>query len=1056
LIMESYIKEMLLALEANIEYLRQEGSAQLRVKNGQLLNSVGDVYIYEFTLEFFQNIEPDTDVEVRVRSESANGRIIAINDKSIQVELDKNIGATIPEARLIISSYYLLQLLYEKLKKVDNGELQLTDLAEKTFKLKPANIASQEYQIPHSSVSELPNSSQESAIKLAMGSEVSFIWGPPGTGKTQTIARLTEGFLSKNLSVLLISHTNVATDGALLNVVKHLESTDDYRDGKFLREGAIQKSELKTYEMVVPTIVLEKKGLPIKNEIETLTKRIDEISLIASKSETIIRQFQKIEVLKKEEENIKGDVSSKENGIVSAKSLLSSIENQLSDNEAKIREYQSKGTLGRFFSGLNLEKLTRQKSSLLVQKDKETQKISTYFQAVGTAKIKLQRFVDERKELEAQLQGENLERHKKIVEKTNSELKNLKEQRDLLLKQLEELANTLIKEAKIIATTLTKSYSSQVVLNREYDCIIVDEASMAPLPALWCAAGLAKQKVVVVGDFYQLPPIAKHKVLRRKEKSEEEIRKEEALVEKWLKKDIFEVSGIFSAIRSGVKPDWLEQLKVQYRMHPDIASVVNSLVYGRSGKQFELESAENTRNNGKERLSKPPLDNAHIGIYDTSKIGSLPSRTDSGSYYNLYQAFLAVSIAKQAVENGYKSIGIISPFRPQTNLIQKIVEDENLSKEIEADTVHRFQRGEKQIIIFDTTTAQPTKLTDDQSEGGDDEKLLNVAFSRAKEKCIVIADVQTIDKKHSLTSLLRKFIQYCQEKDFPIISSEDTLPKYSVSEKAEKWLKQINNINDLTGDFEKSHLFNETDFYQNFIKDLLNAKQEVIIDSPYITTERVRTFTPIFEHLINKGIKIFILTRQPKEHDSTMRYQATDEIKNFENMGITVLPFIGYVHRKLAVIDRSILWEGSLNILSQRDSHEVMRRFEGKETSQQMMTFLKLDKNLGKIGENKLQRCEFCRGSGAWYWTDKSIYGGLWTFCLVGGHKLGAEPKSKEEIIKIKKQVRTLRKAKKEMTSEGTPICPKHDLAMIKRKGPWGQFWGCPKYPVCKITEKMT
>lgn len=1054
--MESYIKEMLLALEANIEYLRQEGSAQLRVKNGQLLNSVGDVYIYEFTLEFFQNIEPDTDVEVRVRSESANGRVIAINDKSIQVELDKNIGATIPEARLIISSYYLLQLLYEKLKKVDNGELQLTDLAEKTFKLKPANIASQEYQIPHSSVSELPNSSQESAIKLAMGSEVSFIWGPPGTGKTQTIARLTEGFLSKNLSVLLISHTNVATDGALLNVVKHLESTDDYRDGKFLREGAIQKSELKAYEMVVPTIVLEKKGLPIKNEIETLTKRIDEISLIASKSETIIRQFQKIEVLKNEEENIKGDISSKENGIVSAKSLLSSIENQLSDNEAKIREYQSKGTLGRFFSGLNLEKLTRQKSSLLVQKDKETQKISTYTQAVGTAKIKLQRFVDERKELEAQLQGENLERHKKIVEKTNSELKNLKEQRDLLLKQLEELANTLIKEAKVIATTLTKSYSSQVVLNREYDCIIVDEASMAPLPALWCAAGLAKQKVVIVGDFYQLPPIAKHKVLRRKEKSEEEIRKEEALVEKWLKKDIFEVSGIFSAIRSGVKPDWLEQLKVQYRMHPDIAGVVNSLVYGRSGKQFELDSAENTRNNGKERLSKPPLDNAHIGIYDTCKIGPLPSRTDSDSYYNLYQAFLAVSLAKQAVESGYKSIGIISPFRPQANLIQKIVEDENLSKEIEADTVHRFQGGEKQIIIFDTTTAQPTKLTDDQGEGGDDEKLLNVAFSRAKEKCIVIADGQTIDRKHSLTSLLRKFIQYCHEKDFPIISSEDTLPKYSVSEKAEKWLKQINNIKDLAGDFEKSHLFNETDFYQNFIKDLLNAKQEVIIDSPYITTERVRTFTPIFEHLINKGIKIFILTRQPKEHDSTMRYQATDEIKNFENMGITVLPFIGYVHRKLAIIDRSILWEGSLNILSQRDSHEVMRRFEGKETSQQMMTFLKLDKNLGKIGENKLQRCEFCRGSGAWYWTDKGIYGGLWTFCLVGGHKLGAEPKSKEEIIKIKKQVRTLRKAKKEMTSEGTPICPKHDLAMIKRKGPWGQFWGCPKYPVCKITEKMT
>ena len=227
----TYIKEMILALGANIEYLRQEGSSQLRVKNGQLLNSIGDIYIYEFALEFFQNIEPDTDVEVRVRGESANGRVIAINDKSIQVSLDRNIGTTIPEARLIISSYYLLQLLYEKLKKVDTGELKLTDLAEKTFNLKPATIATQEYRIPYSSVSELPNPSQESAIRLALGSEVSFIWGPPGTGKTRTIAHIIEGFLSRNSSVLLIAHTNIATDGALLNVVKHLEDSDDYRDG---------------------------------------------------------------------------------------------------------------------------------------------------------------------------------------------------------------------------------------------------------------------------------------------------------------------------------------------------------------------------------------------------------------------------------------------------------------------------------------------------------------------------------------------------------------------------------------------------------------------------------------------------------------------------------------------------------------------------------------------------------------------------------------------------------------------------------------------------------
>lgn len=46
--------------------------------------------------------------------------------------------------------------------------------------------------------------------------------------------------------------------------------------------------------------------------------------------------------------------------------------------------------------------------------------------------------------------------------------------------------------------------------------------------------------------------------------------------------------------------------------------------------------------------------------------------------------------------------------------------------------------------------------------------------------------------------------------------------------------------------------------------------------------------------------------------------------------------------RKIAVIDGRILWEGSLNILSQGNSREVMRRIESEELTKQMVRFLGL------------------------------------------------------------------------------------------------------------------
>lgn len=126
----------------------------------------------------------------------------------------------------------------------------------------------------------------------------------------------------------------------------------------------------------------------------------------------------------------------------------------------------------------------------------------------------------------------------------------------------------------------------------------------------------------------------------------------------------------------------------------------------------------------------------------------------------------------------------------------------------------------------------------------------------------------------------------------------------------------------------KTSLYDEKTFYPHFLSDLEQSKSEVIIESPFITIGRMKTFWPVFRRLLAHGVKVYIVTRDPREHTDGYDDQSEVEIQEFEAVGIQVFMCTGNHHRKLAIIDRNILWEGSLNILSQAKSREFMRRLE--------------------------------------------------------------------------------------------------------------------------------
>lgn len=75
--------------------------------------------------------------------------------------------------------------------------------------------------------------------------------------------------------------------------------------------------------------------------------------------------------------------------------------------------------------------------------------------------------------------------------------------------RLAQVERNIIMNASIIGATLTKTYLSDDIQGRKFDTVILDEASMAPIPALWAAALLSENNLIIVGDFKQLGPATK-------------------------------------------------------------------------------------------------------------------------------------------------------------------------------------------------------------------------------------------------------------------------------------------------------------------------------------------------------------------------------------------------------------------------------------------------------------------------------------------------------------------------------------------------------------------
>ncbi len=292
---------------------------------------------------------------------------------------------------------------------------------------------------------------------------------------------------------------------------------------------------------------------------------------------------------------------------------------------------------------------------------------------------------------------------------------DLQGQIELVESQLADIEKKIVAEAQVVATTLAKTYMNSNISERRFDVVIMDEVSMASLPAVYVVASHANQSVVIIGDPQQLPPIVQAKTNNAKE---------------WLGRDLFALRRIsLSRANTGQRDSVM--LTEQARMHPHIADIVRQHVY----RGLLCDSPRVMNNEVFQRYATvQPLLGQPVLLCDTGDASPIATAPEGKSRINAYHALCTIELARQALstlperqlKKGEFRIGLITPYRKQAQLLQQLVKDARLN-------------------TVESPGLRPSLLTTGQW-GSDAMRLTNVAMTRAQHKLIVVANYRYLQR----------------------------------------------------------------------------------------------------------------------------------------------------------------------------------------------------------------------------------------------------------------------------------------------------------------------
>lgn len=480
--------------------------------------------------------------------------------------------------------------------------------------------------------------------------------------------------------------------------------------------------------------------------------------------------------------------------------------------------------------------------------------------------------------------------------------KKMNKIREKLLEQEKQL----MKKAAFVATTVSKAVVDKTLYEQKFDVVIFDEASMAYIPQVIFAASLATKHFCCLGDFKQLPAIVQ---------SPSDI---------MLIRDIFEHTGITSAVENGYGHEWLVMLNYQYRMHPEIAKFVSDHMYGRL-----LQSASAIYEHRQAIANLAPLEKEPMVLVDLSSSYSVCIKTMDGSRINLLSAMVCIKLAEMFA--GKYGVGIITPYSAQAKLVLAMIRDlqerDTRFLNVKSATVHQFQGSEQPVIIYDAVDCfrmpfPGSLLTSKKNDTAN--RLFNVAMTRTQGKFVLVANKEYLFRKNIAKDLMfTKALKYMTNFDLSIKGNE-LFEEFGTEE----------------GEVPEMFLGDrdEVDSWERYIRDIKNATNEIFIDMPGAMDDDIDALEELISALDvakNNGVKICIRVSENVSLAKELNKYRMDCL---------------YVATPITIIDKERIWFGeplsSADFISEGNIIETeyfpCLRFDGKHTARMLKAIFEI------------------------------------------------------------------------------------------------------------------